>query len=208
MKTQKLFATSKLLSILFIMIVSISFSGCFRLIFNYSSLSEFKFDTTIAKDVKIPGEPNVDIRIDKSVSIAKACGKFNIEEIRKEVEPALRDIPIGSNIALNLLKKIKVKNLWIEQIKMKAKEGDFSKIEQISLILKINDKEITFGEGEISSDKTEITFLIDKELDIYPLIKDATDGGCIEGTLHVIGYSTQSDIKFDVNASIKIKLKL
>ncbi len=181
-------------------ILSGCIGGCFV-------ISDIKFTTNLIKGTTIPGGP--DTYIDKDIGLSKVCGQFDVEKIKEEVKIAIQKLPISritTRIMSMLINNIKIKNLWIEKITITATEGDFSKIQSFTLKIKIGNGEIDFGEGQFSDDKKSIVFQKDSKVDIYPYVKDLEDGGCVEGNIHVKGYNSQTDIKFDVGSNVSTKI--
>ncbi len=187
-------------------VVCLVMSGC---IGGCIVLSDIKFTTPLIKGATIPGGP--DVYVDKDVTLTKVCGQFDIEKIKEQVKTAIEKLPIppvASRILLMLVNNVEIKNLWIEKITITATEGDFSKLQSLTMKVKIGDREIDFGQGSFSDDKKSIVFVKDPKVDIYPYIKDFSDGGCVEGNIHVTGYNSQTDIKFDMVADVSLKIGL
>lgn len=184
-------------------VVCLVMSGC---IGGCIVLPDIKFTTPLLKGATIPGGP--DIYVDKDVSLTKLCGQFDIEKIKEQVKTEIQKLPvprIASRILLMLINNVEIKNLWIEKLTVTATEGDFSKLQSLAIKVKIGNGEIDFGEGSFSDDKKSVVFVRDPKVDIYPYIKDFSDGGCVEGNIHVKGYNSQTDIKFDVVANVSLK---
>ncbi|MGC8846892.1 MAG: hypothetical protein ACP5QY_13715, partial [Candidatus Hydrogenedens sp.] len=159
------------------------------------------------KGATIPGGP--DVYIDKDIALPRVCGQFNMEKIKEQIKTAIQALPIPritSRILLMLINNVEIKNLWIEKLTITATEGNFSKLQSLAIKVKIGNGEIDFGQGSFSDDKTSIVFEKDPKVDIYPYIKSFSDGGCVEGNIHIIGYNSQTDIKVDVVANVSLKV--
>lgn len=184
-------------------VVCLVMSGC---IGGCIVLSDIKFTTPLIKGATIPG--GSDLYVDKDVPL-KLCGQFDIEKIKEQVKTAIEKLPIppvASRILLMLVNNVEIKNLWIEKITITATEGVFPNKLSLTMKVKIGDREIDFGQGILSDDKN-IVFVKDPKVDIYPYIKDFSDGGCVEGNIHVTGYNSQT-IKFDMVADVSLKIGL
>lgn len=187
-------------------VVCLVLSGCIGGCF---SISDIKFTTTLIKGATIPGGP--DVYVDKDIAFPKVCGQFDMEKIKEQVKIAIEKLPmprIASRILLTLLNNIEIKNLWVEKVTITATEGDFSKLQSLTMKVKIGNGEIDFGQGNFNDDRTSIVFEKDPKVDIYPFIKSFSDGGCVEGNIHVNGYNSQSDIKYDIVANVSLKISL
>lgn len=185
-------------------VVCLVLSGCMGGCF---VISDIKFTTTLIKGATIPGGP--DVYIDKDIALPKVCGQFDMEKIKEQVTLAIQKLPlprITTRILLMLINNVEIKNLWIEKLTLTATEGNFSKLQSLTLKIKIGDGEIDFGQGQFNEDKTSIVFAKDPKVDIYPFIKSFSDGGCVEGSFHILGYNSTSDIKFDVIANVSLKV--
>ncbi len=185
-------------------IVCLVMSGCIGGCF---VISDIKFTTPLVKGATIPG--GLDLYVDKDIALPKVCGQFDIEKIKEQVKTAIQKLPvprIASRILLMLINNVEIKNLWIEKLTVTATEGDFSKLQSLAMKVKIGNGEIDFGEGSFNENKTSIVFEKDPKVDIYPFIKSFSDGGCVEGNIHVKGYNSQTDIKFDIVANVSLKV--
>ncbi|MGC8739248.1 MAG: hypothetical protein ACP5UA_11480 [Candidatus Hydrogenedens sp.] len=185
-------------------VVCLVMSGCIGGCF---VISDIKFTTPLIKGATIPGGP--DVYIDKDIALPRVCGQFNMEKIKEQIKTAIQALPIPritSRILLMLINNVEIKNLWIEKLTITATEGNFSKLQSLAIKVKIGNGEIDFGQGSFSDDKTSIVFEKDPKVDIYPYIKSFSDGGCVEGNIHIIGYNSQTDIKVDVVANVSLKV--
>ncbi len=204
MKPNSLIHRISFRNLIFIPVVCFIMSGCIGGCF---TISDIKFTTNLIKGATIPGGP--DIYVNKDIALPKVCGQFDTEKIKEQVTIAIQKLPvprIATRILLFLINNIEIKNLWIEKITITATEGDFSKLESLTLKIKIGNGEIDFGQGKFNEGKTSIVFQKDSKVDVYPYIKDFEDGGCVEGNIRVVGYNSPNDIKFDVISSVSMKI--
>ncbi len=210
MKTNNYSKTIVVRNIILISVLCLVMSGCIGGCF---VISDIKFTVSLIKNATIPGTPN-SIYLGREVQLAKVCGQFDTDKIREQLISGIQKLPVGSNILVRLVDRIKIKNLWLEKITITTTEGNFDGIESISLKIRIGTEErigtgeIDLGQGKFNDDKTSIIFEKDPKVDIYPYIKDLDNGGCVEGTMSLKGYTNQKDIRFDVTSNMLMKISL